>query len=473
MPDVGVVVISDAETGEQLEVDTSDRGFRERFAVAAAEREARDEAALRHAGVESVTLSTEDDLVRAIVRMATSAGGGAPTHELPLAAVAPRRPAGPGGRLARDADRPAAARAGGGPLRGGAAGGARRPHAARADPRPAPGGPRAGRVHRARARARPAPGDDPAAAPRGHADAHVDVSGSMAADDATPTRMEAAKAAAMALVERRPEGVVIGVVAFSDAGVAVQPPTSDMTPSRQRSRAWSPLAAPRSVPASSRPSPRSEGAGPDPGGLLQQPLPGPVGDPRPGPAPGSDAATLVVVLSDGENNERPDPLEAAAAADQGIRIVAMGMGTAQGATLDLDGFKVETRARRDDAQGPRGRHRGLLCGRGRRDPAPAIYEELARALVVREEPLELTALIAAVGLGLLLAASAAVAPPRRGGCRDRRRAPRLRACAEAADDVPVGRPARSSCSRSRCSSPCTGGRGGDAARRRPATRASR
>lgn len=71
MPDVGVVVISDAETGEQLEVDTSDRGFRERFAAAAAEREAATEAALRHAGVESVTLSTDEDLVRAIVRMAT------------------------------------------------------------------------------------------------------------------------------------------------------------------------------------------------------------------------------------------------------------------------------------------------------------------------------------------------------------------------------------------------------------------
>ena len=71
LPDVGVVLVSDAETGEQLEVDTGDRGFRERFAAAAAEREVAVHAALRHAGVEGVTLSTEDDLVRAIVRMAT------------------------------------------------------------------------------------------------------------------------------------------------------------------------------------------------------------------------------------------------------------------------------------------------------------------------------------------------------------------------------------------------------------------
>ena len=71
LPDVGMVVIGDAETGEQLEVDTSDRRFRERFASAATEREAAIGASLRRAGVDSVTLSTDDDLVRAIVRMAT------------------------------------------------------------------------------------------------------------------------------------------------------------------------------------------------------------------------------------------------------------------------------------------------------------------------------------------------------------------------------------------------------------------
>ena len=54
-----------------------------------------------------------------------------------------------------------------------------------------------------------------------------DVSGSMAATDVAPTRMEAAKAAAKAFVERQPTSVRIGVVAFSDSGFAVQPPTND------------------------------------------------------------------------------------------------------------------------------------------------------------------------------------------------------------------------------------------------------
>ena len=70
LPDVGPVVIEDSETGEQLYVDTGDRAFRARFDAAAREREAAIAQAFRRAGVDAVTLSTDDDLVRAIVRMA-------------------------------------------------------------------------------------------------------------------------------------------------------------------------------------------------------------------------------------------------------------------------------------------------------------------------------------------------------------------------------------------------------------------
>ena len=56
-----------------------------------------------------------------------------------------------------------------------------------------------------------------------------DVSGSMAANDVEPTRLDAAKALARTMVERQPAGVVIGVVAFSDAGLAVLDPTGEKT----------------------------------------------------------------------------------------------------------------------------------------------------------------------------------------------------------------------------------------------------
>ena len=70
LPDAGPLLLQDAETGEQLYVDTGDRRFRERFTEAARRREAAVKAAFSRAGVDALALSTDEDLVRAIVRMA-------------------------------------------------------------------------------------------------------------------------------------------------------------------------------------------------------------------------------------------------------------------------------------------------------------------------------------------------------------------------------------------------------------------
>jgi uncharacterized protein (DUF58 family) len=70
LPDIGVVVMEDAETGEQLYVDTHDRKFRQRFHEAALRREAALSESFKRAGVDALSLSTEEDLVRAIVRFA-------------------------------------------------------------------------------------------------------------------------------------------------------------------------------------------------------------------------------------------------------------------------------------------------------------------------------------------------------------------------------------------------------------------
>lgn len=71
LPDVGPLLMEDAETGEQLYVDTHDKGFRRRFQEAAERREATLGDAFKRSGVDTVSLSTDDDLVSAIVRMAT------------------------------------------------------------------------------------------------------------------------------------------------------------------------------------------------------------------------------------------------------------------------------------------------------------------------------------------------------------------------------------------------------------------
>ena len=68
LPDIGLVLVEDSETGEQLHVDTRDKGFRSRFYQAARRREAELNQTLRRAGVDLLSLSTEEDLVRAVLR---------------------------------------------------------------------------------------------------------------------------------------------------------------------------------------------------------------------------------------------------------------------------------------------------------------------------------------------------------------------------------------------------------------------
>jgi uncharacterized protein (DUF58 family) len=88
LPDLGLLVMRDAETGEQLLVDTHDRAFRKRFVALAERREQELRSAFSRAGVDALELSTGDDLIDAILRFADlrkrrsqlSAGGGLPPH---------------------------------------------------------------------------------------------------------------------------------------------------------------------------------------------------------------------------------------------------------------------------------------------------------------------------------------------------------------------------------------------------------
>jgi uncharacterized protein (DUF58 family) len=87
LPDLGLIVMQDAETGEQVFVDTHDRGFRRRFAALARAREAELRAALANAGVDALELSTTDDLTDAILRFvdlrkrrSQRVAGGLPRH---------------------------------------------------------------------------------------------------------------------------------------------------------------------------------------------------------------------------------------------------------------------------------------------------------------------------------------------------------------------------------------------------------
>ena len=232
-----------------------------------------------------------------------------------------------------------------------------------------------------------------------------DVSGSMAADDLKPTRMAAAKAAAQDFVERQPRSVVIGVVAFSDAGLAVQAPTSDqgavlaainrLAPQRGTSLGQGITAALRAIALSESPPALD---------YYTNRSPAPSASPTPSPVPaGSHTSAVVVLLTDGENNEAPDPAAAAqAAADQGIRIVTVGIGSPSGTTLDLNGFQVHTQLNEPLLQQVADVTRGAYYRAENAAQLRSIYDGLDTRLVVEPQKIEITALFAGASILLLV-----------------------------------------------------------------------
>ncbi|HJW21862.1 MAG TPA: VWA domain-containing protein [Candidatus Limnocylindrales bacterium] len=228
-----------------------------------------------------------------------------------------------------------------------------------------------------------------------------DVSASMGATDYAPTRMAAAKAAAKAFVERQPDTVQVGVVAFSDSGITVQPATSDqalvlaaidrLTPQRGTSLGSGILAALRAVDAAEHPNQ----------GYYTNRTP----DPSPAPVPaGSHTSAIVVLLSDGENNTGPD-LGAAtrAAADRGIRVETVGIGTPGGTTIRVEGFTLQTALDAATLQRIADATKATYVGAPDAASLDAVYANLdASLLVTAARPTEVTALFAVAGLALLL-----------------------------------------------------------------------
>jgi Ca-activated chloride channel family protein len=235
-----------------------------------------------------------------------------------------------------------------------------------------------------------------------------DVSGSMAADDLKPTRMDAAKAATTAFVQNQPAGVVIGVVAFSDAGLSVQAPTNDqaavlsaikrLTPERGTSLGQGILASLSTINTAENPPPID---------YYSTLSPAPTTSPAPVPA-GSDKSAVIVLLTDGENTQPPDPLAAArTAADRGVRIDTIGIGSAAGTTLTIGGFKVHTQLDAAALQQVSQITGGTYYTAQDAQDLAKVYADLGSRLVVKPQMIEVTALFA--GGGILLLALGAIA----------------------------------------------------------------
>ncbi len=229
----------------------------------------------------------------------------------------------------------------------------------------------------------------------------VDVSASMGATDLQPTRIAAAKAAAKAFVERQPSSVVVGVVAFSDGGLTTVTPSTDqaailaaidrLTPQRGTSVGQGILASLHAIEVAE--------AGPNVDYYSNLP---PTPTPSPTPVPsGYHAPASIILLTDGDNNEAPDPVAAAQiAANEGVRIYPVGIGSAAGTTVDLGGFQVHTQLDAATLQQIATVSGGTYYAAADTASLNAVYEQLDTSLVLKQAHVELTGVFA--GLAALL-----------------------------------------------------------------------
>jgi Ca-activated chloride channel family protein len=223
-----------------------------------------------------------------------------------------------------------------------------------------------------------------------------DVSSSMTADDLEPTRLEAAKAAARALVEDQPSTVQIGVVAFSNGALVVQPPTDDqavvfaaidrLEPQGATSLAQGIFGALNAIAGEAIPI--------DPEALE-------AGTPV---EIGSYPSAVMLLLTDGENTAAVDPLLIAQlAAEAGVRIYPVGIGSPEGAILQIDGYSVLSRLDQAALRAIAELTNGSYYLASDSQSLQEVYKNVDLQLTIGGDKMEVTALVAGLSLLFFLA----------------------------------------------------------------------
>jgi Ca-activated chloride channel family protein len=225
-----------------------------------------------------------------------------------------------------------------------------------------------------------------------------DVSASMAATDVTPTRLDAAKVAARTFVERQPSTVKIGVVAFGGTGLITQEATDDrgaVVGAIDRLTTQGGTGLGRGLQTSlgaivGRPVEVAA----DPAGGSVEPV---------GPDLGYHGSAAIVLLSDGENTDDPDPVQIAdLASGAGVKVYPIGLGRPEGTVLEIDGFQVATKLDEPVLKEIAARTDGRYFPAADQQALSQVYDSIDLAWTVDAEHIELTALFAAVAALLVL-----------------------------------------------------------------------
>ncbi len=232
----------------------------------------------------------------------------------------------------------------------------------------------------------------------------IDVSGSMQADDVKPSRMEAAKDAARAFVQKQPQGVRLAVVSFTDNAFVVQAPTTDrdtviaainrLQPQRGTAIGRGLLTSLDAIfetnlssTIDAPPNARTT----------------PVATPTPLPQ-GEYAPAIIILLTDGESNVGPEPVEVAReAAKRRVRVYTIGVGTAEGTILRIQGRSVRTRIDEAGLKRIAELTDGDYYNATNENDLHTIYDKLGSQTVLRTEKTEITVFFtgAAIAVSLL------------------------------------------------------------------------
>jgi Ca-activated chloride channel family protein len=223
-----------------------------------------------------------------------------------------------------------------------------------------------------------------------------DVSSSMGATDVRPSRMEAAKAAARAFVQKQPPTIRLAVVAFGQSGVISRQPTDDHAAVLAAIDGLSPQGG------------TSLGRGIQTSlsaiaGRTVQLSPATESPDATGPSVGYYGSAAVILLSDGENTDGPDPLQAAElASTAGVRVYPIGLGSARGTVLQVDGFEVATALDESLLQSIATTTDGTYFAAADAQALAKVYDSIDLGWTVRSRNIEVTALFAGAAAVLLL-----------------------------------------------------------------------
>ncbi|MEO6927779.1 MAG: VWA domain-containing protein [Casimicrobiaceae bacterium] len=244
----------------------------------------------------------------------------------------------------------------------------------------------------------------------------MDVSGSMRAADVQPSRIEAAQAAAKAFISDTPPRMKIGIVAFAATASVVQPATfnrDDLTAAIDRFELQRGTAVGSGILVALKMifpdieydlrsyNPRGDAKR---GTALREPR----ADAPPAftpVAPGSYPSAAIILLTDGQTTTGPDPREAAKmAAERGVRVFTVGVGTVGGETIGSEGWSMRVRLDEDALKEIASTTHADYFYAGNALDLKKVYQDLNSKLVLEKRQTEVTALFAAVGALLMLIA---------------------------------------------------------------------